>query len=369
MRSHRLELAVFVGLLAAPLVAIASCSVGELDLEGKACPCTSDYVCDVASSTCVRTLPAEGGVAIDAPDDALVEPERDPDARIVVTNLRSVWTTPAAVRWEWTVEGSAADFQAYEVATATTAADLAKRAGTFEVISGNDRPEVKAFDARGGKKTGPLTVWTALAVRGASTRQFLQVKATDVTGRSTSTAVVDVTSSAAPTAAKVIFDGAAAKTAKPAEFQYRTPAGGPNAYVLDVECAAASPCPKRAELTSLQLDLASTAPFETRSFDSAYLQVQLEGNAGSTSFDSTFALELGAGGCVPDCRYEYPGWTQSTTGSTTLQIPLRVMRNAKGEPLTHAALAARGFTIHGLVFSGTWRQGVALRVLDARIRW
>lgn len=355
---------------AAPLAVTASCSVGELDLTGKQCPCTSGYVCDLSTSTCVAGDAREAGAAGDGPTDALVEPERDPAALLVVRGLKPAWTTPAMVRWEWTVEGKAADFQAYEVATATTPDDLAKRAGSFEVISGNDRPEVKVFDARGGAKQGPFVMWTALPVRGPSTRQLVQVKATDVNGRSSSTAVGDTVSSAPGTTGRAIFDGSTAKTVKPADFQYRTPPGGPNAYVLDVDCGAGvNACAKRAELTSLALDLANGAPFDTKDFDAAFLQVQLEGTVGVTSFSSTFALELGAGNCVPDCRYEYPGWTQSAAGSTTLQIPLRVMRNAKGELLTHAALAARGYQIFGLVFSGTWRQGAVLRVLDARIRW
>jgi hypothetical protein len=367
MRALRIVLA---AVFATPLAVVASCSVGELDLTGKQCPCAGGYVCDVPRDTCVLAESLEGGVSIDAPGDAMAAPDRDPAAKIAVSGLRAVWTTPAMVRWEWTVEGTATDFQAYEVATATTADDLAKRAGTFEVISGNDRPEVKAFDARGGKKAGPVVVWTALGVRGPGTRQFLQVKATDVTGRSTSTAAVDVTSSPAPPSTKIIFDGTAAKTSKPAEFQYRTPAGGPNVYVLNVACGtAASPCVKRAELTSLGLDLGDATTFTAKDFDAAFLQVQLEGNVGVTSFDSTFALELGAGACVPDCHYAFAGWTQSSTGPTTLQVPLRVMKNAKGELLTHAAIAARGFQIFGLVFEGTWRQDAVLRVLDARVRF
>lgn len=371
MRASRSSsaLVVLLALVAAPLGGVASCSVGELDLTGKQCPCASGYVCDVPSNTCSRGV-ADGGAELDAPSDALASPDRDPDALIVVRDLKVAWTAPATVRWEWTVAGKAADFQAYEVATATTADDLAKRAGSFEVVSGNDRPEVRTFDARGGTKEGTFVVWTTTSVRGANTRQVMQVKATDVRGRSTSTAVVAVVSSAVADSTKLIFDGSVAKTAKPADFQYRTPVGGPNAYVLVVDCGAgagASPCAKRAELTDLGIDLASGGAFNAADFAAAFVQVELEGNVSVASFDSVLSVDVGNG--CPDCRYGYPGFTQSGVAKTTLQVPLRELRNAKGEALTQQLLATKNFQIFGLSFSGTWKQGALLRLLDARIRW
>ncbi|MFO0566804.1 MAG: hypothetical protein U0263_14135 [Polyangiaceae bacterium] len=39
----------------------ASCSVGEIDLEGKECPCASGYTCDLTTNRCIVGNPAGGG--------------------------------------------------------------------------------------------------------------------------------------------------------------------------------------------------------------------------------------------------------------------------------------------------------------------
>jgi len=42
---------------------VAGCTVEEIDLEGKVCPCASGYVCDVASNQCVKPGSGTGGTA------------------------------------------------------------------------------------------------------------------------------------------------------------------------------------------------------------------------------------------------------------------------------------------------------------------
>ncbi len=52
------------------LAALAACSVGELDLGGKACPCTSGYVCDPSRGLCVLgSLPPGGDAGREAGGD------------------------------------------------------------------------------------------------------------------------------------------------------------------------------------------------------------------------------------------------------------------------------------------------------------
>jgi hypothetical protein len=42
------------------LYVLAACSVPDLDLTGKQCPCPTGYVCDTSRNMCVRSLPADG---------------------------------------------------------------------------------------------------------------------------------------------------------------------------------------------------------------------------------------------------------------------------------------------------------------------
>jgi hypothetical protein len=59
----------------AALAGVTACSVADVDLDGKQCPCTAGWICDVPSNTCVRdpSLPDA-----DVPD---ADPD-DPDAAI-----------------------------------------------------------------------------------------------------------------------------------------------------------------------------------------------------------------------------------------------------------------------------------------------
>jgi len=45
---------------------VASCAVTSVDLDGKDCPCASDYVCDLATNHCVRPGEVSDGGASDA---------------------------------------------------------------------------------------------------------------------------------------------------------------------------------------------------------------------------------------------------------------------------------------------------------------
>jgi hypothetical protein len=51
----------------AVVVAIAGCSVPDVDLSGKQCPCSSVYVCDDATQTCVRPGGDAGADTSDGP--------------------------------------------------------------------------------------------------------------------------------------------------------------------------------------------------------------------------------------------------------------------------------------------------------------
>ncbi len=53
-------------------VALAACSVPDVDLTGKSCPCPSGYVCDTAKNTCARSLTGDAR-AIDSSIDSAID--------------------------------------------------------------------------------------------------------------------------------------------------------------------------------------------------------------------------------------------------------------------------------------------------------
>jgi hypothetical protein len=65
-------------LATAALALGSACSVGEIDLSGKACPCVQGWTCDVAANRCVQ-----GPLVGDAGDDAAPDapPDAEPDAQ------------------------------------------------------------------------------------------------------------------------------------------------------------------------------------------------------------------------------------------------------------------------------------------------
>jgi hypothetical protein len=350
---------------------LAACSVDDLDLGSKECPCISSYVCDVPTNRCVLSLASDAAVIPDVADVGSDDAAAPPPL-VVVSALTATWTTPGSIRWDWKLAGSAADFRTYEIVTGPSVDAIDKRVGV-DVLTSNERPELGAFDARGGRTQGPVDMWTLTDVRNPAIKQFVQVKVTDVKGRASRTAIVSATSAARAAKQLVIFDGTTQKTAAPAGvFVFRSPAGGESHYFFATDCAGPKTCAKGAELVSLGLDLAPAgAPFTAAEFDVSILEIQLEGNAATTSFDTTVAIEPGSGACAQGdglCRYRFTGWTQRATGRTKIQVPLRELRNDAGK-LTFPILQGKNFLVDAFVLSGTWKNGSAVQLYDARIRW
>ena len=351
---------------AAPLLLLGSCGVDALDLAGKRCPCTSAYVCDVASSTCVSPLrAAEGGAP--GGDDASTDATAGPllGVQLVAT---ADWKTPNMVRWELAVTGQASDFKAYTLETGKTPSDFAAQAvSTFGPV---ERPELGVFDARGKKTASPVTVWTLVPAKPNDT-QYARATVTDRSDRASVSTIVAFDVPALPGSRAKIFDGlTAATTPRPAgEFDFK---GAMNGHVFVTDCGAAtSPCPKKVELGALALPLGP--PFTDADFGRAFLELTVEGNVAVTSFDTTVAIEPGDGACTgAECRYRYGGWTQSAApnaGEATLQIPLAKLVNGQGALLTRAILQAKGDVIAVLAISGTWKQNTTLKLRSAFIRW
>jgi len=376
------------GLLAAGTIALAaSCSVAALDLAGKACPCTSGWVCDVEANRCVLegTLPErEGSVAPD------VSPGPDPDARVAdapvpgparvqVSELVPVWVTPNVVRWQWKVTGDPAAFRAYEFVVGTKREDVEKRM-FVNILTSVERPELAAFDARAEKPPvapAEAIVWTTSDLHAAGKPVFAQVKVSDVDGReSVSNIIGDFTAEGAPLANSLpIFVGAVCNgtgippcNAVPAAFQFKSPAAGEPHYQLAVVCPDGGLCTQTAGFNNLNISASGIS--NAAAFDSAFVQFEVEGTVGSTTFDSEVALTPPASVCPGPCRFTYSGWTQRSGVRSVLQVPLRELRYGT-TALSYSLLQAAGpgVALDAFRLSGTWRQGNVLRVYDARIRW
>jgi hypothetical protein len=87
------------------LVALASaCTIEQLDLSNKRCPCVSGYVCDEARDLCVTSLPdAEVDAAVDARPDVGSDTPPDtsgPPCAVKATDTRMYCTNkvPAKIR-------------------------------------------------------------------------------------------------------------------------------------------------------------------------------------------------------------------------------------------------------------------------------
>lgn len=357
------------------VIALASaCSVGDLDLTGRACPCAEGYVCDLSTNRCVTRLASDAAVvAADAADAADGADAAPVPSLVTASGLTATWVAPATIRWDWVLGGAAADFRTYEIVTGPTVDAIDKRVGV-DVLTSNERPELAGFDLRGGSTTGPVAMWTLTDVRTPGLEQLLQVTVTDVKGRSSRTAIVGATSAAKTTSQLVIFDGTAPRAVFPAgEYLFRTPAGGEPFYFFQADCAGAKTCSRRAELVSLALDLSPPGtPFTAAAFDRAVLELQLEGNVAATSFETSVALEPGDGACNqgnPLCRFRFTGWTQRSTGRTKLQVPLKQLRNDAGT-LTFAILQGKSFLLDAFVIAtASWKNAGTLQLYDARIRW
>lgn len=366
MRARNLGRAVIAGALA------SSCSIAALDLSGKKCPCASGYVCDVPRDTCVL----EGTLFTDSatPDVQVLDAGKEAEVvapLVVVSDLTAEWATPNSIRWKWTVTGDKKSFRAYEVVVGKSAADVTNRAAGVDILRGNEHPELDLFDARGGKTSGPFSMWTTTDGFGPGITKFVQVHATDVNGTVSSTKVVSRATADQPTRTKILFDGAERSARPVADWVFKTPVGGEAHYALDVDCGTASTCAKRGELFALGIDMNAPSPYVSGDFPGSYLTFDIEGSVAVTSFSSTVAIEFGDGTCAGGagvCTFRYSGWTQKKSGRTTIQAPLGELRNDNG-PLTFPILQQKGFGVQSLELSGTWADKAALRLYNARIRW
>lgn len=342
------------------LVAISSCTVDGVDLAGKACPCTAGYVCDPATNVCVVSLPP----ALPASPDA----GSSLPPSLVARSLTSPWQTTSVIRWDFQIEGKASDFLSYELAWADSLDKLESGVGDT-VLGSAQRPELGAFDGRGGRVTGPVDVWTTTGV-GAGKTFYAKLTATD-RNRVTSSVTATATTRGPTTESRILFDDTAVPSATPAGFQFVAKDAH---YAFTASCASGAPsCAEDLRLTGFKVDLNGVndaGVFTAEDFAGAFLDVRMDRTVPTPDFSAAVGIEVAnCNGSREVCQWRFSGWTQPASTSVSVQVPLSALENAVGKKLTYEALQQGGFLVSALVVAGSWPDKSTFRLYSAAIRW
>lgn len=355
-------------------LAIASCTVGSVELGGKQCPCVDGFVCDTASNTCVTTLPPDP--AADAGDDqGPLPPPPPPGGRILVTNLKADWSTTNQVHWTWTAKGDPADFASYEIRTGPSAASI----DDPSVVGGrrwtkDTLPELGVFAARHSQDTSPVGLSAITFAHPTNSTVFARVFAIDTAGNSTETELVSVKTGAYTPGATpiVVFHDfiPTGETLTPSTLARTTdkPFNSTAACLATpIACAGgAASCSSTIGVENANDDLSAVV------FDNAFLEFAVSGEPfvdDRTYVDALF--QIGDSKCATtDCRFRFPGLSLRPDGSYRLyQLPLRTFVKSDGTPLDTVQLAQQGKKLFSVYLQGPWKAGTTFRLDEVRVRW
>ncbi|HEX5064374.1 MAG TPA: hypothetical protein VFV99_33595 [Kofleriaceae bacterium] len=123
------------------VLALAACSVKELDYTGKSCPCPSGYVCNEPEQTCVRSLALDGGDPKDGDgsgSDATATDSCIPNARANLayatgfSDFLNAWLPSAG---SWSYQSGAELQQQSDVATLAWAYYMMNGGQSYRVVA------------------------------------------------------------------------------------------------------------------------------------------------------------------------------------------------------------------------------------------
>lgn len=363
-----------IALACAALAASAACSVDPLDLSGKRCPCADGFVCDDATESCVAagSLVADGGAADDAQADA---PARDAGGRITVFELRAVWQTGNAIRWDWKVLGDAAHFDRYELVIGPRAEDVRARASSTTRFDPKTSPELGSFGGRvvPAPAARPFSTFTVTGDLKEGQTVFAQVVAYDDAGGTTESDVASATTTR-PRATLLLYDEGlpegGALTPAATKTSASNPFAGAQCLEQKVGCGGAASCDRSAGILGITGKTANG--IDVTDFDRAYLELAVRGARLPDAY-SDVTLVLGGDACGAPCRMRFGGvsFAASPDGWQRVQIPLRFLKrnDGAGAGLNYAELGNRNFRVNGFLLSGTWSAGTAVGLDQVRLRW
>jgi hypothetical protein len=352
-----------------------ACSVGDLELAGKACPCAEGWQCDAASNVCVpMAVSGQGGGGSGsggAPsgggglggDGGSGTP--GPGA-IQVTDLHVVWTTPNWIRWEWASEGTPDELLRYELVTGTSAEDVESRTGSAIVWTAEQNPELGRFflPATGGEDQ---VIATMTDEHLPSTEYYGALTAVDTANRRSTSNVAAGRTSDPPGHELVIFsDEATPGYSIPDTFVLsdRDPYAGTHHYDYQLESCAEPTEPMCFEILRRQgLGTDLTGITQGAFSTTAYVELALASGGPTPSYWSQLRIQVGTDGDADS--YLLGAWTIRADGDYRLyQFPLRAI--GWDGPMPYEALA-RG--LHELGVGGNWTAGVPTMVDEIRIWW
>lgn len=369
----------------------SACTVGSVDLTGKACPCVAGWSCDLDTNTCRRPSDPSSGTAgpstsgpelptgsssvatVGADASAGDETIGVPGAFDVI-EFSADWSTPNAIHWTWAVEGEAEDHHAWQVRVATSVEAL--DAGEGLVFDGDVNPELDRFSLRNTSGEEPVT-GTITDGLTEDTGYFARLWVLDTAGGTSSSPNVAVRSTGmSPTGGEAIFSDAypfPPGLSMPDCYTHTDTApygGSTHQFELHHRCDAegVATCTEQPEATPdcwenlrLQGMNIPVIGLDVGDFPDAYVEVYVAvvNAPGTTSPGHGWWSELSV--LASGEQWRYGGLTIRADGEyRRYQIPLTELG------LSHRALAS---VVQGVRVGSTWQHGSVIRVDEAWIRW
>jgi hypothetical protein len=335
----------------------ASCSVDDVDHEGKACtaeaPCPGGYSC--TGGTCCTP-------------------------RFSVSNFALDWKTPNTVRLSWTPPESDQDFLKYVVVIGKSAEELAS--AEQQALAGNDmgpggpiraaddNPELGQYQLQQSGGFDPVAV-TSVDLLEPATEYRMKLLSFDSSGCAASTPAVAVRTNQDSTFEYWLFDDAANPGGGPRPDPPATFATDPS---LAFEGNAYIDWPGAPDVTYelvglYGLNADKETYFSSLDFTTAFVEaaVALEGNPLAVWGEARVLLGPASGGCTgTDVFGLSPYALRPGGGYRLIQIPLAEMLSDEGA-MTPEDLETRA--ICEVSLGQTFAAGQGLRIDAIRLRW
>lgn len=363
MRRHLLSAAA-----ATAIAAVSSCTVADLDLSGKHCPCAAGWSCDTARNVCVFV--AAGGDGGAPGNDGGGGPGDGGDdggpGAAAIKGFHAAWATPDSIRWVWPDQPET--YASWQIVTADSESDLRTLGQTSRVWNASTSPELGVAQTRASSTNGHKPATTSWA----------QLAGIDAAGTRRTSDVVSFTTEVDPKNEFVIFNEADMPgTSLPATFVRAGTQGGGGGfnnsdfwYEDTVDCTPdPSPCVvalKRQKLLVTMPDIPDAA------FGGAFVELAVAGSGTTPALDGDFNVIVGDNPCgnvANGCRWHASFVIRGGGAFILIQFPLSQMTRSDGTTLTSTELRYQSGLLREIGLGGTLKNGALLRVDDIRIRW
>ncbi|RLB63867.1 MAG: hypothetical protein DRI90_05910 [Deltaproteobacteria bacterium] len=347
--------------MAAAVAALPSgCSVDELDLGNKACPCVDGWTCDASRNICVAGS-GTGGAGVGGGGGA----GAGVPGAVIVTDLRVTWTTPNWIRWEWDLDGVPDQLLGFELVTGESEEDVTSRSGTAVVWTADENPELGRYFLPATGSEDPV-VATMTDLHDADTQYFGQLTATDTANRTTVTNLAGGRTTNLPSHSFVIFDDTATPGYSiPGSFVLSdvAPHAGTHHYDYLSSCVGGDViCWETVRRQDLGMDISaiSEGAFST----TAYLEMAVAAGGPAPSYWSQLRIMMGTSG--DHSTYLLPAWTIRADGAYRVyQMPLRALADSNG-PMPHTEMSR---ALYEFGIGGSWVNDTHTRVDEIRVHW